>query len=72
MVADLTNRAAHGRSFGLYEFAGLLGASLGPLIGGLVYDFVNPAAPFYLNGAILLAGTIWVLAALREKQKINT
>jgi predicted MFS family arabinose efflux permease len=69
LVADWTGQAARGQGFGLYELSGLLGATLGPLIGGLVYDALSPTAPFYLNGVILLGGVFWVGMVLRRQTK---
>ena len=37
-------------------------------MGGLLYDVIDPAAPFYLNGAILMGATLWVILMLRQKQ----
>lgn len=64
LVADLTGRETRGTGYGLYSFASSLGATFGPLLGGWLYDSVDRAAPFYLNGVVLLIGAIWVLALL--------
>ncbi|MCJ7677233.1 MAG: MFS transporter, partial [Anaerolineales bacterium] len=55
-----------GTSYGLYTFAYFLGAALGPLAGGWLYDEVSPAMPFYLNTAVLTFGALLVAVALRE------
>lgn len=65
LIADLTGAARYGTAFGLYDFITSLGFTLGPLLGGLVYDLFNPAIPFYLNGTILLLSAGWVLLLLR-------
>jgi MFS family permease len=51
---------------GLYTFAYYLGAALGPLAGGWLYDEVGHAVPFILNTAVLLLGALLVAVALRE------
>lgn len=66
MVADLTGRDVRGAGYGLYEFAAGLGATIGPLLGGWVYDNAGKAIPFYLNGFLLGVGAIWVLLFLRR------
>ncbi len=66
MVADMARNETRGRVYGLYEFAGSLGATLGPLLGGWLYDAVGQAIPFYLNAAILGASALWVVAILRQ------
>ena len=53
LVADLTDRNVRGTSYGLYTLAVGLGASIGPLLGGWLYDTAGHAAPFYLNAAVL-------------------
>ena len=65
LVADLTGGDERGRAFGLYTMAAGLGATVGPLVGGWLYDGIGPEAPFYTNGVILAVSTI-VLAALLQ------
>ena len=57
-VSEISNDDAHGYAYGLYLFALSLGASIGPLIGGYLYDTFGHAIPFYLNGFILLFNSV--------------
>ncbi len=65
-VADIAGDDTRGASYGLYTFAHFLGAALGPLVGGWLYDNLGHAMPFYLNTAVLLVGALLVAAVLRE------
>jgi MFS family permease len=65
-VADIAGEDVRGTSYGLYTFALFLGAAIGPLLGGWLYDNVGQAAPFYLNTVVLAIGALLVAVALRE------
>jgi MFS family permease len=65
-VADIAGEDIRGTSYGLYTFAYFLGAALGPLAGGWLYDSLGHAMPFYLNTAVLVLGALLVAAVLRE------
>ncbi len=54
--------------YGLYTFVSSMGASVGPLAGGWLYDSVGRAVPFYLNGVVLLMGALLVLLLLGKKR----
>jgi len=53
LVAELTGSNQHGQAYGFYVMASDVGAALGPLGGGWLYDNINSSAPFIANGAIL-------------------
>jgi DHA1 family multidrug resistance protein-like MFS transporter len=53
LVAELTGSDQHGQAYGFYVMAADIGAALGPLGGGWLYDNFNPASPFVANGVIL-------------------
>ena len=67
LVAELSNQRQRGISFGIYDFVNNLGMAAGPLLGGLLYDNFSQAAPFYLNGVILLVSALWVMIVLRKQ-----
>jgi MFS family permease len=69
LVADLTGGDQRGRAYGLYSMAAGLGAMLGPLVGGWLYQSVGQAAPFYANGLVLAAATLTLLIFLKEPEK---
>lgn len=70
MVTDLTVPEQRGRIFGIFAFAGGLGAVIGPLGGGWLYDTFSQAAPFYVNSLAMAASAalLWVMIAERPKQ----
>ncbi|UCF59845.1 MAG: MFS transporter [Anaerolineaceae bacterium] len=71
-VADIAGEDVRGTSYGLYTFAYFLGAVLGPLIGGWLYDTYGHGTPFYLNAFVLLLGGLLVAIVLRESKPIKT
>lgn len=68
-VADIAGDDTRGTSYGLYTFAYFLGALVGPVTGGWLYDNYGHATPFYLNTAVLLLGAVLVISMLRETRR---
>lgn len=65
LVADLTDGDQRGRAYGLYVMASDIGAALGPLGGGWLYDRYDPSAPFLANGVILAICALALIFFLR-------
>jgi MFS family permease len=65
LVADLTGGDQRGRAYGIYVLASGLGATVGPLAGGWLYEHVSPAAPFYANGIVVAASALVLWAWLQ-------
>jgi MFS family permease len=72
LVADLTGGDQRGRAYGLYALAGGVGATIGPLAGGWLYERVSPVAPFYANGIVLAVCAIVLWALLRVPGRMET
>ncbi len=53
LVAELTGGDQHGRAYGFYVMASDIGAALGPLGGGWLYDTISISAPFFATGIVL-------------------
>ena len=66
MIADLTGHERRGMAYSLYDFVENLGFTIGPLLGGLLYDTIGKEVPFYLNGVILIVSAGLVLAFLQQ------
>ena len=66
LVADLAGENVRGTGYGLYMFASGLGFTVGPLIGGWLYDAAGHPVPFYVNGVLLFLGAGLVLWLLRR------
>jgi DHA1 family multidrug resistance protein-like MFS transporter len=65
-VADIAGQDIRGASYGLYTFSYFIGAALGPLAGGWLYDNAGHATPFYLNSVVLVIGAILLWIFLKE------
>lgn len=59
-----------GEGYGVYRMVGGLGAVIGPLIGGIIYERISGEFVFYLEGIglILIAG---ILVVLFNPRKLN-
>jgi MFS transporter, DHA1 family, multidrug resistance protein len=69
-VADIAGADTRGTSYGLYTFAYFLGALVGPLAGGWLYEAVDPSTPFYLNAAVLAVGAVLVWTVLGRRTDV--
>jgi DHA1 family multidrug resistance protein-like MFS transporter len=66
LISDMTTHTVRGTGYGLYTFAAGGGATVGPLLGGWLYDAIGHTAPFALTGVVLLASAGWGLLLLRR------
>lgn len=51
---ELVGEDGLGEMYGIYSAVGSLGAIIGPLVGGLVYDMIADKMVFYLQGILLI------------------
>lgn len=66
LVATIAPPSQVGFSLGIMQMAVFTGASVGPLVGGLVADRLGYRAVFIVTGALLLVGGLLALAMIRE------
>lgn len=58
LVADLTGDRQSGLAYGLYDFAMMLGMTIGPILGGWGYDHSGYQAPFVWTAGLLFLSTV--------------
>jgi MFS family permease len=68
LVADLAPESLRGTVLGAREAAAGLGAALGPLAGGLIYDHWSQAGAFVFNGLLMSLVAVLVLFWFRQTQ----
>ena len=68
LVADVAPPALRGRVMGVVEGLAGLGAAIGPLLGGLLYDLWVPQAAFVINGCLLLLTAAFAAVAIRSSR----
>lgn len=66
LVATTTPRKHVGYALGMLQMAMYVGASLGPLLGGVVADTLGFRATFWVTGALLFLAGLGVLVFARE------
>jgi MFS family permease len=69
LQADLTPRAMRGRITALWDTSNSVSAALGALMGGFLFQTVNPVAPFYLFAAAELMAALFLVSLVREPVK---
>jgi len=65
-IADIAGTQATGRTFGLAAFVTGVGAALGPLAGGAIFDSFGRDYIFYFAGVVFLASMLLVLRYIKE------
>jgi MFS family permease len=66
LQADLTPRMMRGRVTALWEVGNAFSGALGTLIGGFLFQTVNPAMPFYLFTAAELTAALILISIVKE------
>ncbi len=69
MTASQATSESRGRVFGITELYAGTGASLGPIIGGYLYDTMPAPVVFYFDGGLLLATALLAWITLKGVPK---
>jgi MFS family permease len=69
LQADLTPRIMRGRITALWGVASSFAGAIGTLIGGFLYQTVNPESPFYLFTAAELTAALLLISAVKEPNR---
>lgn len=69
LVVDIAGADRRGTAFGYYTAAAGLGAVIGPLLGGWIYDTFAAAWAFRANALLLGVGAVLILMLVREPRR---
>lgn len=60
LIADVVGQEARGRAYGIYNMVIGLAALPAGLIAGILWDHVNPSAPFYFSAVLSLFAVVLI------------
>ena len=68
-LAQIVEEDIRGRVYGICGAIGSLGAMIGPIFGGILYDKISIHAPFYVNGlgCLIVCIIIFFISRLQDK-----
>jgi len=66
MLADISTQESRGRMMSFYQGSILLGAGLGPTLGGFVAELWGIRAPFFVFAVMAVVAALWAYARLPE------
>ncbi len=72
LVVDIAGAAQRGTAFGYYTAAASLGAVIGPLLGGWIYDTFTAVWAFRANALMLGLGAVLILLVVRPAGEPDT
>ncbi|MDQ3855947.1 MAG: MFS transporter, partial [Chloroflexota bacterium] len=70
-VSELTGGDVRGTAYGVYQGVTGVGAAVGPLVGGWVYDHVGQAWPFWINALVLPLAALLTYVLLPERTRLG-
>jgi multidrug resistance protein len=66
MLADISTPANRGRLMSYYQGSLLIGAGLGPIMGGFIAQYFGLAAPFFVYALVIFLAGLWAYLRLPE------
>ena len=68
LQADLTPKSMRGRITALWDMSNAISAALGALVGGITFQAVGPATPFYIFAVAELGAALLLIKTVREPE----
>jgi AAHS family cis,cis-muconate transporter-like MFS transporter len=69
LQADLTPREIRGRVTSFWDISGAVGGALGASLGGIFFQTISPATPFYAFAVVEVVAALLILVAVKEPQQ---
>jgi MFS family permease len=69
LQADLTPREIRGRATSFWDISGAVGGALGASLGGIFFQTISPATPFYAFAVVEVVAALLILVAVKEPQQ---
>jgi len=69
LQADLTPRSMRGRVTAIWDMSNAVSAAAGAFAGGLTFQFVGPAVPFYIFAVAELIAALFLIILVKEPEK---
>jgi MFS family permease len=66
LIADAVGPEARGKAYGVYNMVIGLAALPAGLIAGLLWDHINPSAPFYFSAVLSLIAVVLIIAFRKQ------
>jgi MFS family permease len=69
LQADITPAEVRGRVTAFWDISSIVATALGAPLGGLLFQTIGPAVPFYAFTAVEVAAALLILVAVKEPQE---
>lgn len=66
LTADAVGSKARGKAYGIYNMVIGLAALPAGLVAGLLWDHINPSAPFFFSAALALIAVVLIIVFRKQ------